>query len=242
MASRPVFVPTSSGDALVETRVIDFPWVAGLAASQKALRIEALHASAARELGISNILEVSTKSSSPLGVSLSAFNLMIETRKLKQVFSVESAYQSSKVFQSGGPFLDLLQVDSHTAKVDPRLRDSGNLIGFRFFGVEWSIEPITAFYDWLYISALYKHNHLTDLLEEYSAFTDIEFNPSRSVNCQAYSVAIFCSLRSRGLLDEALTSKEKFLEVVYQREINNSRQNQSTQPELQFSEVRDIID
>ncbi len=242
MATRPVFVPTTSGDVLVETKIVEFPWVAGLSASQKAKRVEALHASAARALGKTNILEVSTKSSLPLGVSLSAFNLMIETRKLKQLFSVESAYQSSKIFRNGGPFLDSLQADSQTAKADQSLKLSGELIGFRFFGVEWGIEPITAFYDWLYISALSKHKQLTAMLEVYSAFTDIEFNPARSVNCQAYSVAVYCALNSRRLLGEALASKESFLKIVYQREINNSRQNQGSQPELQFSEIRDIAE
>ena len=239
MASRPVFIPRPSGDALVDTQFIDFQWVAGLAKSQKTKRIEALHASARQQLGVGNILEVSTKSALPLGVCLSAFNLMIETVRLKKTFSVESAYQSSKVFENGGPFVDLLQADSRTSKADPRLKQSGNLIGFRFFGIEWGIEPITAFYDWLYISALHKRAELAEALADYSAFTDIEFNPMRSVNCQAYSVALFCSLRSRGLLEVALSSKPRFLDIVYRRELNNSRQSQGTQPELLFSTSRE---
>lgn len=240
MANRPIFVPQMTGETLVETIPVDFPWAAGLAPSQKTKRIEALHAAATKEFGFKKILEVSTKSASPLGVSLSAFNLMIETKVLRQVFSVESAYQSSKIFQNAGPFLDLLKKDSHTAKSDPRLKNSGKLIGFRFFGIDWEVNPTTAFYDWLYISALNKHTQLANMLEEYSAFTDIEFNPTRSVSCQAYSVAIFCSLRSRGLLDKALSSKENFLKIVYQHKTNNSHQNHNNQPELQFSENRYI--
>lgn len=239
MANRPVFIPRPSGDALVDTKFIEFQWIAGLAKSQKAKRIEALHASARQELGVGKVLEVSTKSPLPLGVCLSAFNLMIETVRLRKRFSVESAYQSSKMFDSGGPFIDLLEADSRTAKADPRLKQCGNLIGFRFFGVEWGIEPITAFYDWLYMSALHKRAELAEALADYSAFTDIEFNPMRSVNCQAYSVALFCSLRSRRLLDEALSSKTKFLEIVYRRELNNSRQSHGIQPELQFSTSRE---
>ena len=234
MATRPVFFPCASGSVLVETRLVEFLWIAGLSASQKAKRIESLHASASQLLGVDRILEISTKSSLPLGVALSAFNLMIETRKLKQIFSVESAYQSSKVFLNGGPFVDLMQADSRAAKSDPRLQNSGHLIGFRFFGVDWDVEPITAFYDWLYISALSKHQTLTDELENYSAFTDIEFNPNRSVNCQAYSVATYCALRARGLVEEALSSKASFLKIVYQRDISNTRQTQSIQPELGF--------
>ena len=50
---------------------------------------------------------------------------------------------------------------------------------------------------------------------EYDAFTDIEFNPNRSINCQAEAAAIYVSLQQQGLLGEALQSKERFLEVVY---------------------------
>jgi len=48
----------------------------------------------------------------------------------------------------------------------------------------------------------------------YSGFTDIEFNPKKSINCQAYSVALYVSLEKSGLLKDALTTPEDFLEVV----------------------------
>lgn len=67
MANRPIFVPQMTGETLVETIPVDFPWAAGLAPSQKTKRIEALHAAATKEFGFKKILEVSTKSASPLG-------------------------------------------------------------------------------------------------------------------------------------------------------------------------------
>jgi len=47
----------------------------------------------------------------------------------------------------------------------------------------------------------------------YDGFTDIEFNPERSVNCQARSVALFCSLTNAGALEAALKTPEKFIEA-----------------------------
>lgn len=43
------------------------------------------------------------------------------------------------------------------AKRDPRLQASGRLTGFRFNGSSFPLEPKTAFYDWLYINAIYPH-------------------------------------------------------------------------------------
>ena len=61
-------------------------------------------------------------------------------------------------------------------------------------GAELSVfrlEPRTFFYDWLYVSALAGHLELVNELERRAAFTDIEFNPKRSINFQAHSVALF---------------------------------------------------
>ena len=56
---------------------------------------------------------------------------------------------------------------------------------------------------------------LADALMEYDAFTDIAFNPEKSLNCQAEAAAIYVSLRKRNLLEEALKSKESFIDIVY---------------------------
>ena len=49
----------------------------------------------------------------------------------------------------------------------------------------------------------------------YDAFTDIEFNPQKSINCQAEAAAVYVSLRKQGLLEEALKNKDSFKEIVY---------------------------
>jgi hypothetical protein len=168
----------------------------------------------------------------PLGIQLSAFNLTVKTEKYQREFTVETAYQSSKVFQNGGPYKELLYGTSIEAKKDQRLKESGSLKYFEFFGVKWPLEPKTAFYDWVYLNALRKNIWVYEKLDDYDAFTDIEFNPKKSINCQAYSVALFKSLRGRGLLDDALESQESFLDIVGGRPVNNANENTNIQGNL----------
>ncbi|RWH12902.1 MAG: hypothetical protein EOQ74_16850 [Mesorhizobium sp.] len=232
MAERPVFIPASEGQAFVKTKRVEFHWFPGMAVSQKQKSVDSLHAAARKLLGVSNVLEVSSKSRQELGVALSAFNLTFTTLKHKRTYSVECAFQASKVFEHGGPYVDILDMTSSEAKKDVRLRSSGRLIGFRFFGTDWGLEPQTAFYDWLYIKALEKQPSLTEQLQNYSAFTDIEFNPERSINCQAYSVALYISLYKRNLLEAATSSKDAFLRTVGGAAISNARQDETIQRRL----------
>lgn len=214
MARRPVFIPNASGRTLVLTRMVEFTWFAGMSLKQKQRSIEALHRAAAHLLDDAKILEISSKSPDGDGVALSAFNLSFESKKNFRKFTVESVFQGSKVFESGGPYIDLYSAPSREAKRDERLTNSGPLIGFSFFREPWPLEPKTAFYDWVYLNALMKNPRLAGVLTSFEAFTDIEFNPERSVNCQAYSAALYCSLVARGLLNDALSSKDRFIEIV----------------------------
>lgn len=232
MAKRPIYLPLYEGELLVQTAFVDFEWHPGMAPSQKIKSVISLHESAIKAGVCKRPLEVSSKSTVELGVKLSAFNLKVVTEKHRKEFSVESAYQSSKRFENGGPFNDLLYGSSLAAKKDPRLKESGILLGFEFFGVNWDLEPKTAFYDWLYINALRKNEWAFELLEGYDAFTDIEFNPEKSINCQAYSVALFRSLVARGLLADALRSKEAFLSFLEAKPMNTATENTFLQPRL----------
>ena len=123
---------------------------------------------------------------------------------------VENVFQSGKVFREGGPYPDLLEVSPKAAKRDERLRTSGPLTGFRYEGVDFPLLPQTAFYDFLYINALLEHEEPAKVVLEYDAFTDVEFNPEKSLNCQAASAAMFVSLHRLGMLDSA-ADPEKFL-------------------------------
>ncbi len=223
MAKRPVYVPRKDGKLGVEKRDVEFKWFPGMAKSQKQKSIDSLHKEAER-IGITPILEISSKSEDDLGVKLSAFNLNIKTKIHKRVFSVESAFQGSKVFQNGGPYVDLLDKTSREAKKDVRLKQSGKLVKFHFYNQDFSLKPRTLFYDWLFINALSQNETLAKEILKYSGFTDIEFNPKKSINCQAYSAALYVSLSFSLLLDDSLKSSENFLYIVknvYERKDRN---------------------
>jgi hypothetical protein len=96
------------------------------------------------------------------------------------------------------------------AKKCEKLKTSGRLIKFVCENEEWELLPYSMFYDWIYITALYKNKEVFNELIKYNAFTDIEFNDERSKNCQARSVAIAVSLYKKGLLEKYLTDKELF--------------------------------
>ncbi|HCD3539354.1 TPA: hypothetical protein NBN99_005330, partial [Klebsiella pneumoniae] len=72
----------------------------------------------------------------------------------------------------------------------------------------------TAFYDWLYLSALNQNKDLAMNLLNYDGFTDIEFNPAKSINCQARTAALFVSLVKRNMLEKVLSSQSEFLAVL----------------------------
>jgi hypothetical protein len=211
MASRPVFVAMGDPKNLVSELSFDFPWSPGFAPVQKKKNVLALHEAAARR-GLAPLLEVSTKSERKIGQHLSAFNLKINT-EIGEI-SVESAYQGSKVFENGGPYHDIYKVDSWTAKKDQRLKESGAVVGFNYFGQSWPIIPKTAFYDWLYLTALEPHQEYLKRLFEFEGFTDIEFNPDRSINCQARTCALLVSLLKIEALNEALRSQSDFIAMI----------------------------
>jgi hypothetical protein len=207
MAERPVFVPVPSGSQLVQEVAIRFPWHPGLAPSQKKKNVLELH-QAALDRGLGPLLEISSKSELEVGRRLSAFHLKLEIEG--EATTVECAFQGSKVFEHGGPFPDLFYKTSREAKRDPRIKESGRLISFFFDGRRFPISPTTVFYDWLYFKALYPHRDWLAHRNEWKGFTDIEFNPERSINCQARSFAAFISLLNRDALDETMVSFETF--------------------------------
>ena len=207
MAKRKTFV-VSLND-IFEEKEIDFVFYSGFSITQKQKSIESLH-NAIKELYYdAEILEISSKSPIELGRKLSAFNLKLDGIALENIF------QSSKVFEYGGPYEDLLSKTPIEAKKDPRIKDSGRIIGFKYQGINYPTIPKTLFYDWMYCQALYSDKELMSLIINYDFFTDIEFNHEKSLNCQARSAAIFVSLYQKGLLEECLSDIVKFEECVY---------------------------
>ena len=212
MAKRYVYQATTHPGLLVEKVEIEFQWYPGFAPSQKQKSIEALHAAYSSESDF-KVLEVSSKSLEQIGIDLSAFNLSTEINGKST--SVESLFQGSKVFEDGQNYADLYLVSSLEAKRDPRIKNSGNVTGFNFFDRRFPTHPATFFYDWLYINTLIKNPELYEQIIDYNAFTDIEFNPKKQINCQAYSLALFVSFYRRGFIvpDKSFT-QEEFKELI----------------------------
>ena len=213
MAQRPVF---RICDAMPYYRAesVTFQYFGGFAASQQKKCVKSLQDAFRALHPQEKVLEISSRSETELGVQLSAFNLTMRTPD-GRICTVETAFQAGKVFENGGPYRDLLGKTSREAKKDPRLKESGKLISFCFSGELFPLEPRTCFYNWLYLSALHQHPELTEPLMEYTAFTDIAFNPQKSINCQAYAAAVYVSLRRNGLVEKALSDPQSFRDIVY---------------------------
>ncbi|MEO5806805.1 DUF6977 family protein [Devosia sp.] len=210
MAERPVFLPQREGLLLVQTARVEFPWHPGMAPVQKKKNVAELH-SAAHALGLYPLLETSSKSDFEAGRRLSAFHLRYVHDNIET--TVEAIFQGSKVFEFGGPFTDLYHRTPREAKLDPRLQNSGHLIAFKLGSSSFPLSPPTAFYDWLYLRALFPHRDWLRRLGQFQGFTDIEFNPAKSINCQARACALFVALEWRNRLDWAHSSFDNFLSI-----------------------------
>lgn len=183
MAERPAFY---IHQGKVNSEVFSFQWFPGFAISQKQKSIESLHGAIRETYADAKPLEISTKSKEPLGKKLSAFYLMLNQ------YTLENIFQSAKVFENGGPYLDLMDVPPREAKRDERLKNSGNLTAFHFQGEVFPLIPTTVFYDYIYFLAV--KESLTEeeinAISGYNFFTDIEFNLAKSMNTQARTVSM----------------------------------------------------
>ena len=120
MAKRPVYI-VSDIKPYCRCKMTDFEYHSGFSLKQKQRNIESLHKSFLAENPARKVLEISTKSENLLGISLSAFNLMIRNKQGEPMFSVETAFQASKVFEKGGPYMRRI---SRNGKVLPKGKDS----------------------------------------------------------------------------------------------------------------------
>ena len=213
MAKRPCYRPLDKFVGYKTVESPEFKWNPGFAFSQKQKNVVALHDAIHRIDPSAKILEISSKSLQPLGVSLRAFNLKFPFGGAE--CSVESVFQASKVFDGGvGPFPELYSHDSREVRHHVQDASAGHrLLAFEFDGIRWDLEPKTAFFYQLYIKAILANPELAAALLEFDAFTDIEFNPNRQINCQAAAAAFYVSLCRQGKLEEAMSNREAFLKL-----------------------------
>ncbi len=236
MAQRPIFLPLNK-QPFTRKVDIEFQWFAGFARSQQQKCIASLH-DRANDRKLGPTLEISSKSAASLGVALSAFNLKVRIGDLPEA-TVEAVFQSSKVFASCGPFPEFLGTSGRDIKQDPRLRGSGPLKRFQLGDEEWPLSPKTALYDWIYVTALVQNPELSSQIVEYNSFSDIAFNPERSLNCQARSAALFVALTKFGNVEKCLAGQRDFLREVYGVQTGESAKALQQSPDFGNTDERD---
>lgn len=206
MAKRPAWHIDNQFRVVSET--FEFKWNSGFAISQSRKNIHNLHKSIMVKYPDAKPFEISSKSEDSLGQSFSAHNLKLDG------YFIENIFQASKVFKGNIQYLKLLDLPPNKVKSELRkLSDEvpKDIVGFKYNGIEFSTTPISAFYDYLYIKALLVSNLDLDKVIIYDWFTDIAFNPKKSINCQARSMALYKSLRLTNNLD-LVNSKDAFFD------------------------------
>jgi len=224
MAHRPIFVSGGLAGALYHEVSVQFKWHSGFAPSQKRKSMHELHFEAKKN-GLNKILEVSTKSEHELGQKLSAFRLDVTLSGVES--RIECIYQASKVFEKAGPFPDLTFVKPIEAKRYFRDKKFGKITHFEFEKVKYENLPFHAFYDWLFLRALSDKDNIRYLsknLIKIDGFSDIEFNPARSINTQARSMAIIKTLIARDQVYDCANDFDYFRELLTTIERKTSKQ------------------
>ena len=190
MAIRPIFISTGDINHPFESKDIIFKWISGMTYSQKCKRRDSLASEIAKLYDIKRWLEVSTKSDKEVGVKLSAKNLVLNTSTGSDI--VENIYQCSKVF------------------------DEGKIVSFKYNDCVFENFPTGMFYDYIYMYAVLQNYDLIKNFVQYDIFTDIEFNPNKSLNTQARASAIFKTLyvnQSLGIIKDQEKFKEYYKSI-----------------------------
>ena len=175
MANRPIYISTGNINNPFIEDTITFEWIPGYSYVNKCKRRDSLKNSIAKKYNIDKWLEVSSISDKDIGKKLSALNLMITLTNNKS-YPVETIYQCSKVY-----------------------KDS-SIIGFKFHNTEFENNPYGMYYDYIYMVALYQNKDYHKLIKDYYLFTDLFFNPNKSLNTQARAAAIFKTLYDNNYL------------------------------------------
>lgn len=217
MAKRTVFEAIDA-KPYVKVHEVEFVWNKGLNVTQKRKNISAVQTAFLEKYPDKKVLEISSKSVQEGGCALSAFNLKKFVPSLDSAIPVENVFQGGKVFDNGvgepsnEPSL-YSEPPVAAKRIAGELAGYGRITGFTFEGQDFPTEPKTAFYDYIYCNALLENPELAQIVMSYDAFTDIEFNPQKSLNCQARAAALFVSLGRAGLVNE-IKCFESFLKLI----------------------------
>ena len=159
-----------------------------------------------------NILEISRFAKKPGDIFSTKYAKILYQYtypyKHQKSVCIETVFHGSKCFEKGGPYKDIIMPSktSHSARYDKRLQNSGKLLNYHLYDRTYPSYPATsAFYDWLYISALQGNSNICDLsslLFEYDGFTDMDYNPNTQmcVVCPARVAAMYVGMTKAGVL------------------------------------------
>lgn len=221
MAQKSVFISKGTYPFFEEIGV-DCTWYGGFARTQKLKCMISVHENFKRVFG-NKVVEISGASPIKLGRQLSAMSLKKFVPSDGSVTTVESAFQSSRIYkdlstgEEFGPFKDCLYLDGKESKriVKSRSRNCHSY-EYEFDGIRCPAPDfhISLFYDWVYISSLLEEHNAevreSLLRKQYSAFTDLA---TSALNSQARSCAIFVSLAKANLLSE-VSNFESFCKLM----------------------------
>lgn len=192
MAVRPVFLVNQNKPYFSEYNV-NFVYNNGFAPCQKRKNIIAIHNAFHKDNSDKEVLEISSKSFDEVGVNLSAFNLMLYVESLGKRMPVEIMYHTGKVYKDSGRHLEILNMSPRESKKYLYQNKFGDIEYFIFENQRVAVDDFN-FYTWLYLKGLLENEQIARHLLKYEAFTDVEYNPNRSKNCQARAAAMFVSL------------------------------------------------
>ena len=213
MAKRPLFIPLDC-TPYVQSMSVEFQWHGGFARSQRIKCIQGMHQSIKKTGWPGEILEISSASEQTFGQQLSAMNLMVSLEHNGTIITqcVETIYQSAKVFGNVGPHPEWLTLTGQETKkkVKEVTKSHGAATAFEWNGRRWSGAAVESFYSWIYIQGLMQLENGLQQLSAFSGFTDVYFNPKKTVNCQARTAAQTVQLWKLGLLEDLMESPEAF--------------------------------
>lgn len=208
MARRLYFIPKSSYQGLILEKSVYFPEIRGEKEHSMKKTMETMHHVIRAQESGGRILEVSPYGGA-IGKACTPWLLKLSTKDGESL-PVAALYEAAKVFEFGGPYEDLRNKRPESVLGDPRLKNSGDLMGFHFEKEAFTTTPRHKFFDYLYIRALKEREDLKEALLKAEIVTDITYQMSSMYLSPARSVSYFISLCKEGLLEEVLASSEAF--------------------------------
>ena len=212
MATRTICFPIS-GYPYCREQPVTFTWIKG----SKRQNIRAVHDAVHTTDPDVSILEVSSASVQPEGEAVSSLRLLLRLDSVAQDVPISTVFEAAKVFEHGGPFVDLLTCAPSKVHKDTRLRTNGKLLRYSLEGSEYPIEPHPdSFFEWLYCRALKQFPEKAAQLSRYNAFSDIAAaaDSKKYYGDSSRAAAIYVGLAAAGKLP-CIDSYESFIAEVY---------------------------